>query len=445
MSGPWQTIAPVTVDDIQRRLGPKPQDPPHPLFPTDAEWAAIRARTNSPSARAAAGLSDIGARTQAAVDAARGAINAAVAQPRRPANAFSLLGSMADLAPTLLGAPLAAGIDQLTGPPVRALNNAFGTHWSPQSPTDNMMNAAGFVLGPGEIKAGLKAAGEAALALPVIPAAEGGLIGRLTGKTLPELRAMSAPAAAAPGAADAGVASIQRVDPRPMDKPHFMPDDQFADTVQLAGDNLTNGLPAWAKNHYDRVIDDVIRGPILDDPDFAGFSHRQVGDALSTLKNKAFTYRQDPAKTTACKVADAWDQVHDELVAMVGRNQAGFGPVKPAGPPQLRYSSGPTFLGDTSGGAMVRQLPVKQGPIASFSPDIEDMLPPIGDPERADKLAVLKMVMGAANDLTPWKQFLANPTEYELSGGLTDPMAPVRPVSTTFKPLSWDPNPANDN
>ena len=294
--------------------------------------------------------------------------------------------------------------------------------------------------------------------MPLIPAAGKVLVGDLTGKTLAELRAMrgaatGAAAEAATGAAtgaaaapSGGVASIQRIDPRLMDKPHFMPDDPFADTVQLAGDHLTVGLPSWAKAHYDRVIDDVIRGPILDDPDFAGFSHRQVGDALATLKSKAFAYRADPAKTTALKVADAWDQVHDELVSMVGRNQAGLGPVKPQAPTQPPVSGGPAFLGDTSGGAMIRQLPVKEGPTTAYSPDIEALLPPIGDPARADKLAVLKMVMGAANDGSTWKQFLADPKGFQLPASLLDLQGSgLRPVPSTFAPRTWDPKPSNDN
>ncbi len=445
MSGPWQNTAPVTVDDIQRRLGPKPQDPAHPLFPSADEWAAIRARTNSPSARAAARLSDIGARTQDAVDAARSTIASVAAQPRRLTNAFRVAGSVADLAPTMLGAPVAAGLDRMTGPPVRAINNAFGTHWSPQTPTDTLMNAAGFVIGPGEIKAGLKAAGEAALALPAIPPIEAGLLGRLTGKAPLAAEAEAAAAAAPANRADATMAYIQRIDPRLMDKPHFMPDDPFSDTVHQAGEDLTVGLPKWAKNRYDDVIDDAIRAPILDDPDFSGFSHREVGDALSMLKRKSFQYRQDPANVTAHKVADAWDRVHDELVAMVDRNRAGLGPVKPDGPTRPPYRGGPTYLGDTSGGAMVRDLPVRQGPIASFSPEIEDMLPPIGDPARADKIAILKMVMGASNDLTTWKQFLANPGQFDLPAGLADTGAPgVKAVSPTFTPKSWTPTASND-
>ena len=446
MSGPWQNTVPVTVDDIQRRLGPKPQDPTHPLFPSADEWAAIRARGNSPAGRATARLSDIGARTQDAVDALRSTIGDVAAHPARPTNAFQVAGSMANLAPTLLATPLAAGIDNLTAPVTRAYNNAFGGQVSPREPTDNMLNAAGFVLGPGEIKAGLKAVGEAALALPALP-----LIGQLTGKTLPELtalRAATAPAAAA-SQADNTLAYIHRVDPRLMDKPHFMPDNQFADTVQLAGDNLGVGLPKWAKNHYDDVIDDAVRGPILDDPDFSGFSHREVGDALSTLKAKAFEYRQDPANVTGHRVADAWDQVHDEMVAMVDRNRAGLAPVKPEAPtlpPVVGQSrGGPAYLGDTSGGAMVRDLPVRPGPISSFSPDIEAMLPPIGDPTRADKIGILKMVMGASNDLTTWKQFLANPDQFQLPAGLADTGKPgVQAVSPTFAPQAWTPTPSND-
>jgi hypothetical protein len=94
---------------------------------------------------------------------------------------------------------------------------------------------------------------------------------------------------------------------------------------------------------------------------------------------------------------------------------------------------------------MVRDLPVRQGPIASFSPEIEDMLPPIGDPTRPDKIAILKMVMGASNDLTTWKQFLANPGQFDLPAGLANTGAPgVKAVQPTFTPQSWTPTPSND-
>jgi hypothetical protein len=452
MSGPLQYAAPVTVDDIQRRLGPKPQDPAHPLFPSADEWAAIRARGNSPLGRASARLSNIGARTQESVDALRSTIADVAAHPARPANAFKVVGSMASLVPSLLATPLAAGIDKLMTPVTQAYNNAFGGQTSPRTPTDTLLNGASFVIGPGEIEAGLKAAGEAALALPAIPPIEAGLAGRLFGKArvaeeaaaaVPEAVAAASPQAAA---ADKTLAYIQRIDPRLMNKPHFMPDDAFSDTVHQAGEGLA-GLPKWAKRRYDDVIDDAIREPILDDPDFSGFSHQEVGDALSTLKGKAFAYRQDPANTTAHQVADAFDQVHDELVAMVERNRAGQAPVKPQAPtPPATTIGGPKFIGDTSGGAMVRQLPVNQGPISTYSPEVEALLPPIGDPARPDHVAMLKMVVGAANDGSIWKQFRANPDPTDLTSLMPNPDNPgVRGLSSDYSPRRWSPAAGNDS
>jgi hypothetical protein len=114
---------PVTVSDIQRRLGPKPNQ-----FDMDL------------SSRARADVADL-----------TGAIGDAKAHPADLLSGPKIVGALTRYVPNVLGLVPAATVDQVTGPVVRGFNTQFGTHFDPRYATDQILNAAGLLSGAPEV------------------------------------------------------------------------------------------------------------------------------------------------------------------------------------------------------------------------------------------------------------------------------------------------------
>lgn len=135
--GPWQNYmlaqhlagrpgppvrSPVTVADIQRRLG----ETPRPF------------------------ADDLNSRSRADMGDLNAAIARVKADPGRLMNGPDLLGAVARFVPNAFGLAPAAAVDQVTGPEVRTINANFGTHFNHQPVTDQLLNAVGLIAGGAE-------------------------------------------------------------------------------------------------------------------------------------------------------------------------------------------------------------------------------------------------------------------------------------------------------
>src|SRR5207248_6293218 len=101
------TTTPITVADIQRRLG---------------EPGSFKA--------------DLDSRTNANVSDVNSAVENVRAHPTDLMNAPHLLAALGRYIPNAFGAVPAASLDQATGPVVRGINRQTGSHYDPHYVTD---------------------------------------------------------------------------------------------------------------------------------------------------------------------------------------------------------------------------------------------------------------------------------------------------------------------
>jgi hypothetical protein len=335
---------PVTVADIQQRLGPRPNQ-----FATD-----------------------IGSRARDDVSDLTGAIADVKAHPTNLLNGPKILSAVARYIPNSLGLAPAAGVDQLTGPVVRGINGKFGTHYDPHGVTDQLLNGAGLLTGAEELPAGIQHVD--ALIRSKLPRPPPGPIANLAAEGIPltlgqkvggyaktvEDQATSLPilGPAIAGArarglealnravANRGLAHLGQSLPASVRAGHdaaaylkskiaeaedhaaAIVNDVHVDTPFAASlRRIESSLSSLPKANFDQHVRDVldyVTDPLEDRPDAgSGIQVRNLLDGISRISNYYKTSELDQPWA-----ARALDSVYDEVVNMADRQNPGYGQLK---------------------------------------------------------------------------------------------------------------------
>jgi hypothetical protein len=328
--------APVTVQDIQQRLGPKPSN--------------LSMDLNS---RARGDIGDLNA-----------AIADARAHPGSLLNAPKILGAVARYVPNAVGLAPAGGVDQVTGPIVRGINSRFGTDYNPHDVTDQILNAAGLIAGGAEATPAGRtlrstsgaidpAASEAATA-HVLPArsASGttealadeigrGVGGRATNLPSGQPSPSGAPAGRGPpilrlvphsdpggpmanlpsrGGAPPNLQLISGGPVRPNGVMIAKPTAEFEAKLDQNLHSLSD-LPPDIQDEFKSSVNDIIYGPLLDDPDFQGYDAEHASNIGSQLSDLANQYRDQGGLYS--RLPDISDRINGDFSAMIDGQRSG--------------------------------------------------------------------------------------------------------------------------
>ena len=417
---------PVTVADIQRRLGSKPSQ-----FATDL------------GSRANQDLADL-----------TGAIADVKAHPTNLLNAPKILSAVARYVPNAFGLLPSTGVDQVTGPVVRGINSRFRTHFDPRYATDQLLGAVGILPGEAEALAAetsLARAGETADEIPRV-ASEAGEPSQL-------IPPKSAPP---PTVAYRAPKILKNVLGQNSAKEAVVPlSDGFVYNHQRRQEALQD-LPEDIQDKYYSAISDHIIDPILDDPDYHGHNAATVQNILRELTTMAGEQRGSGGSP---RLADALDAANEDFRAMVNQQQ-----------PEMAKELGLSAVGGSSDPAADASQIRPPGELVNFEqhvpPPKDRVAPPsagvnldkygedIGDYLRkvVDNFGAprVKLMLKAwkdmdltANDNSPMPNWAGKvprrkPANYPVAEDF-EPPTPLRDTMTFPEKLAWMKTAANDN
>jgi hypothetical protein len=320
---------PVTVSDIQQRLGPKPSN--------------LSMDLNS---RSRADLGDLNA-----------TIADVRAHPTSLLNAPKVLGAVGRYVPNAIGLAPAAGLDQVTGPIVRGVNSRFGTNYDPHYVTDQILSAVGLIGGgaeaspssgayrsvsraaeaapsEGQVARGLPANGAPAVAppaelLPDQPHANPSTPETPAGGAPPKLRLVTAsdqgsPIARSPSPSGGSPPSFAVVNGgkyvRPPGVMIARPTNEFEAKLEQNLHSLSD-LPPDIHHDFKSSVNDIVYGPLLDDPDFQGYDAEHASNIASKLSELSDQYRSQGGLYS--RLPEVSDRINGDFASMIDDQMSG--------------------------------------------------------------------------------------------------------------------------
>jgi hypothetical protein len=292
---------PVTSTDIQRRLDLRP-----------SQYGV-----------------DVGSRINQDVADLNSSINDVRAHPTDLLNAQKVLSAVSRYVPNALGLFPAASVDQLTGPVVRGINTRFGSHFDPRNTTDQILNAAGLLLGAGEPEGLAPGEGETSAQRLRLQG---------PGETAPP-RLLSGPGEAPPRRLDTHIGTQPQLTARSREHLSVVPESEELGSHVLGQNSaqenvvpLSDGftfnhqqrmksledLPEDIQDKYSSAISDLVLDPILDDPDYGGHNSADVEHIRDELAKMAAEQRGSSGNA---RLADALDAANEDFRIMVNQQQ----------------------------------------------------------------------------------------------------------------------------
>jgi len=317
---------PVTVADIQRWLGP-----PRSQFATD-----------------------IGARVNKDVTDLTRSIDEVRAHPTSLLNAPKILGAVARYGSNAFGLLPAATVDQATGPVVRGINARFGSHFDHRYATDQILNAAGVLLGAGELdpELALGGAGETPVERDLLSGPGEAASPRLL--TPPDAVSMrrltthignqpllSAPRPKPTLAYEAPELGDHVLGQNSQGENVVPLSDSFLESHKIRKASLSD-LPEDLQSQYSDPIAELIFDPVLDDPDYAGHNTATIKDIESRLNDLASAHRSQGGDNV--RIGDALADAGESLRTMVAEQQPEMAKelgYLPAGDPGPKWGARP--------------------------------------------------------------------------------------------------------